>query len=109
LIDSDETTLEIRADNQSQTGNEFKAEGNAEAERQKDLLKADTILYDTINKNLSASGNVKYFEQDISVYSNAANYSSSKNEINFSRLNIIYLIKVVQGTQMIFLLKIIKI
>ena len=85
LIDSDETTLEIRADNQSQTGNEFKAEGNAEAERQKDLLKADTIIYDTINKNLSASGNVKYFEQDISVYSNAANYSSSKNEINFSK------------------------
>lgn len=85
LIDSDETTLEIRADNQSQTGNEFKAEGNAEAERQKDLLKADTIIYDTINKNLSASGNVKYFEQDISVYSNAANYSSDKNEINFSK------------------------
>jgi LPS-assembly protein len=85
LIDSDETTLEIRADNQSQTGNEFKAEGNAEAERQKDLLKADTIIYDTTNKNLSASGNVKYFEQDISVYSNAANYSSGKNEINFSK------------------------
>jgi LPS-assembly protein len=85
LIDSDETTLEIRADNQSQIGNEFKAEGNAEAERQKDFLKADSIIYDTVNKNLSASGNVKYFEQDISVYSNSANYLSSKNEINFSK------------------------
>jgi len=85
LYDSDETTLEIRADNQSQTGNEFKAEGNAEAERQKDFLKADTIIYDTVNKDLSASGSVKYFEQDISVYSNSANYSSSKNEINFSK------------------------
>ena len=85
LIDSDESTLEIRADNQSQSGNEFKAEGNAEAERQKDFLKADTITYDTSNKNLSASGNVKYFEQDISVYSNSANYFSNKNEINFSK------------------------
>jgi LPS-assembly protein len=85
LYDSDETTLEIRADNQSQTGNEFKAEGNAEAERQKDLLKADTIIYDTYNKDLSAAGNVKYFEPDISVYSNSANYSSSNNEINFSK------------------------
>ena len=85
LIDSDESTLEIRADNQSQSGNEFKAEGNAEAERQKDFLKADTITYDTRNKNLSASGNVKYFEPDISVYSNSANYSSSNNEINFSK------------------------
>ena len=84
LYDSDETTLEIRADNQSQTGNKFNAEGNAEAERQKDLIKADSIIYDTKNNNLSASGNVKYFEQDISVYSNTANYSSSKNEINFS-------------------------
>ena len=85
LYDTDETTLEIRADNQSQTGNEFKAEGNAEAERQKDFLKADTIIYDTSNKNLSALGNVKYFEQDISVYSNTANYSNSINEINFSK------------------------
>jgi len=85
LYDSDKTTLEIRADNQSQTENEFKAEGNAEAEREKDFLKADTIIYDTKNKNLSALGNVKYFEQDISVYSNAANYSSDKNEINFSK------------------------
>jgi outer membrane protein assembly factor BamE (lipoprotein component of BamABCDE complex) len=63
LYDSDETTLEIRADNQSQTENEFKAEGNAEAEREKDLLKADMIIYDTVNKNLSASGSVKYFEE----------------------------------------------
>lgn len=85
LHDSDETTLEIRADNQSQTGNKFKAKGNAEAERQKDFLKADTIIYDTANKSLSASGNVKYFEKNISVYSNSANYSSSKNEINFSK------------------------
>ena len=85
LYDSDETTLEIRADSQSQTGTEFKAEGNAEAEREKDLLKADTIIYDTNNKNLSASGNVKYFEQGISVYSNTANYSSGENEINFSK------------------------
>jgi hypothetical protein len=40
LIDSDETTLEIRADNQSQTGNEFKAEGNAEAGKTKRLPKS---------------------------------------------------------------------
>ena len=85
LYDSDETTLEIRADNQSQTENEFKAEGNAEAEREKDFLKADTIIYDTKNKNLSALGNVKYFEKDISVYSNSANYSSSESEIDFSK------------------------
>lgn len=84
IYDSDETTLEIRADNQSQNESEFKAEGNAEAEREKDLLKADTIIYNTSNKNLSATGNVRYFEQDISVYSKTANYSSSNDEINFS-------------------------
>lgn len=85
LYDSDDTTLEIRADNQSQIESEFKAEGNAEAEREKDLLRADTIIYNTSNKNLSASGNVKYFEQEISVYSKNANYLNSRNEINFSK------------------------
>ena len=41
LVISDESTLEIRADSQSQTGEEFIAEGNAEAERESDMLKAD--------------------------------------------------------------------
>ena len=85
LYDSDSTTLEIRADNQSQVASEFKAEGNAEAERENDVLKADTIIYDTVDKDLSASGNVQYFEQDISVYSHTANYDSDKKEVNFSQ------------------------
>jgi len=85
LLDSDETTLEIRADNQSEIKNDFKAEGNAEVERENDLLKADTVIYNTVDKNIFASGNVKYFEQDISVYSETANYSADRDEVNFSK------------------------
>ena len=47
---ADESTLEIRADNQSQEGEIFTAQGNAEAERQNDMLKADKITYDTSSK-----------------------------------------------------------
>jgi sarcosine oxidase delta subunit len=36
----DESTLEIRADNQSQSEKEFTAKGNAEAERANDLPKS---------------------------------------------------------------------
>ena len=46
LMIADESTLEIRAENQSQNDDEFTAEGNVEAERQNDLLRADTVVYD---------------------------------------------------------------
>ena len=85
LNNADESTLEIRADNQSQTEDKFIAKGNAEAERVNDFLKADTISYNTNVKNLIASGNVKYFNQDISIYSNNASYKNKLDEINFSK------------------------
>ena len=85
LSNADETTLEIRADNQSQTDEQFTAKGNAEAERVNDFLKADDIVYDTQSKNLVASGNVKYFNQDISIYSKNASYKTNIDEINFSK------------------------
>ena len=85
LVISDESTLEIRADTQSQTGDEFLAEGNAEAERQNDLLKADKIKYYTDTKNVSASGNVGYFNKEISVYSESAEYQGIDSDITFSK------------------------
>ncbi len=85
LLISDESTLEIRADNQSQTGEEFLAEGNAEAERQRDMLKADKIKYFTDTKNVSASGNVGYFNEELSVYSESAEYQGMKSDITFSK------------------------
>ena len=83
LNDADESTLEIRADNQSQTEEEFTAKGNAEAERVNDFLKADNIVYDTQAQDLAAKGNVKYFNQDISIYSKNASYKNNLDEINF--------------------------
>ena len=85
LVISDESTLEIRADSQSQTGEEFLAEGNAEAERQRDMLKADKIKYYTDTKNVSASGNVGYFNEEISVYSESAEYQGMDSDITFSK------------------------
>ncbi len=85
LVISDESTLEIRADSQSQTGEEFLAEGNAEAERQSDLLKADKIKYFTNTKNVSASGNVGYFNAEISVYSESAEYQGMESDVTFSK------------------------
>ena len=85
LNNADETSLEIRADNQSQTDEKFTAKGNAEAERVNDFLKADTISYNTDVKDLFASGNVKYFNQDISIYSKNATYKNNLEEINFSK------------------------
>ena len=85
LVISDESTLEIRADSQSQTGEEFLAEGNAEAERQSDLLKADKIKYFTNTKNVSATGNVGYFNAEISVYSESAEYQGMESDITFSK------------------------
>ncbi len=85
LIISDESTLEIRADSQSQSGEEFLAEGNAEAERQRDMLKADRIKYYTDTKNVSASGNVGYFNEEISVYSESAKYQGMDSDITFSK------------------------
>jgi len=85
LVISDESTLEIRADSQSQTGEEFLAEGNAEAERQRDMLKADKIKYYTNTKNVTASGNVGYFNQEISVYSESADYQGMDSDVTFSK------------------------
>lgn len=85
LSNADESTLEIRADNQSQSNTQFIAKGNAEAEREKDMLKAETINYDTNSKNVKAAGNVKYFNKDITVYSEKANYTSNSNDVNFSK------------------------
>ena len=86
LNNADESSLEIRADNQSQTDQQFIAEGNAEAERVNDFLKADTITYNTKAEDLMASGNVKYFNQDISIYSENATYNTDNDgEINFSK------------------------
>lgn len=86
LNNADESTLEIRADNQSQTGEQFIAEGNAEAERVNDFLKADTVTYRPTSKDLTASGNVKYFNQEISIYSKNATYNrNGLDEINFSK------------------------
>ena len=85
LNNADESTLEIRADDQSQTDEEFTAKGNAEAERVNDFLKADVIIYNTNAKDLVASGNVKYFNQDISIYSKNASYKDNLDEINFSK------------------------
>ena len=85
LNDADESTLEVRADNQSQTEEQFTAQGNAEAERANDFLKADVIVYNSNTKDLTASGNVKYFNQDISIYSKNATYENNLDEINFSK------------------------
>ena len=85
LNDADESTLEIRADNQSQTEKQFTAKGNAEAERANDFLKADVITYNTNQKDLTATGNVEYFHQDISIYSKNAAYKNNLDEINFSK------------------------
>ena len=85
LVVSDESTLEIRADSQSQTDEEFVAEGNAEAERQRDMLKADKIKYYTDTKNVSAFGNVGYFNEEISVYSESAKYQGMNSDITFSK------------------------
>ena len=85
LNDADESTLEIRADNQSQTEDKFVADGNAEAERMNDLLTADTISFNTKARDLIASGSVKYFNQDISIYSKNATYRNNLSEINFSK------------------------
>ena len=85
LVIADESTLEIRAENQSQNDDEFTAEGNVEAERQNDLLRADTVVYDLKNKNVSASGNISYFNNEISVYSENANYKGVDGDITFSK------------------------
>ena len=86
LNNADESSLEIRADNQSQTDQQFIAEGNAEAERVNDFLKADTITYNTKAEDLMASGNVKYFNQDISIYSENATYNTDNDGVvNFSK------------------------
>ena len=98
LINADETTLEIRADNQSQNETQFVAEGGAEAERENDSLKADTIIYDTDNKDLLASGNVKYFSPDISIYSKNARYENSLSEVNFSKAKYFLTDKSASGT-----------
>ena len=81
---ADESTLEIRADNQSQEGAIFTAEGNAEAERQNDMLKADKITYNTSSKKVSALGEVKYFSDEISIYSKSAEYEGNRSDIDFS-------------------------
>ena len=85
LNNADESTLEIRADNQSQTEEKFIAEGNAEVERVNDFLKADTISYNTDARDLIATGSVKYFNEDVSIYSNNATYINNLDEINFSK------------------------
>ncbi len=82
---ADESTLEIRADNQSQEDTVFTAEGNAEAERQNDMLKANKITYDTSSKKVTASGEVKYFSDEISIYSESAKYEGNKSDIEFSK------------------------
>ncbi len=84
LAVADESTLEIRADRQSQTDDEFLAEGNAEAERQQDMLKADSIKYFPNTKNVTASGNVKYFNDEITVHSETAQYQGLDSDIKFS-------------------------
>ena len=84
LAVADESTLEIRADRQSQTDDEFLAEGNAEAERQQDMLKADSIKYYPNTKNVSASGNVKYFNNEITVHSQTAQYRGLDSDIKFT-------------------------
>ncbi len=83
LIVADESTLEIRADSQSQTDDEFLAEGNAEAERQRDMLKADKIKYYPDTKNVTATGNVKYFNDEITVYSEYSKIPRVDGDINF--------------------------
>tara|TARA_B100000035_G_scaffold297622_1_gene290565 strand:+ start:1191 stop:3887 length:2697 start_codon:yes stop_codon:yes gene_type:complete len=84
LAAADESTLEIRADRQSQTNDVFIAEGNAEAERQGDMLKADSIKYSPNTKNVSATGNVEYYNEEITVYSETAQYQGIDGDINFS-------------------------
>ena len=84
LVAADESTLEIRADRQSQTDDEFVAEGNAEAERQKDILKADSIKYSQNTKNVKATGNVKYYNDEITVYAETAKYQGVDGDIKFS-------------------------
>ena len=84
LIVADESTLEIRADRQSQTDTEFLADGNAEAERQQDLLKADSIKYVPNTKNVTATGNVKYFNNEITVHSEIAQYQGVDGDIKFT-------------------------
>ena len=85
LENADESSLEIRADNQNQTDSLFTATGNAEAERANDLLKADTIIYNTQTKNVTAQDKVKYFNKDITVYSDSADYKNDIDEVNFSK------------------------
>ena len=72
LVISDESTLEIRADSQSQTGEEFLAEGMLRP-KDSDMLKADKIKYYTDTKNVSASGNVGYFNEEFQYILNLLN------------------------------------
>ena len=85
LVNADDSSLEIRADSQNQTDNIFTAKGNAEAERANDLLKADTIIYNTETKNVAALNGVKYFNKDITIHSNNAEYKNDIDEVNFSK------------------------
>ena len=84
LVVADESTLEIRAERQSQTEDEFLAEGSAEAERQRDMLKADKIKYFPTTKNVTATGNVKYFNNEITVHSESAEYQGTDGDIKFT-------------------------
>tara|TARA_Y100000768_G_scaffold140913_1_gene105028 strand:+ start:8911 stop:11610 length:2700 start_codon:yes stop_codon:yes gene_type:complete len=85
LANADESTLEIRADNQNQTDDLFTATGNAEAERANDLLKAETITYNTQSKNITATNEVKYYNEELTVYSKKADYQNDIDEVNFSK------------------------
>ncbi len=85
LTIADDSTLEIRAENQSQAGTKYTAEGNVEAERQNDLLRADKVIYDLDNKDVSATGNVNYFNNEISVYSETASYQGANGDITFQK------------------------
>ena len=49
------------------------------------MLKADKIKYYTDTKNVSASGNVGYFNEEISVYSESAEYQGMDSDITFSK------------------------
>lgn len=80
---ADESTLEIRADNQTQEENIFTATGKAEAERQNDILRSDNITYNTLTKNLDADGSVSYFNEDLTVYSKQAKYDSNNSKVSF--------------------------
>ena len=57
-IKGNQQEIEIQSDKQSEINNVIFAEGNVEVSYRGKLLKADNLIYDKLNKKISAQGNI---------------------------------------------------